>query len=87
MTEYKLTRNNYGERLLWSFIAMLKTDNGYELFKKSWWGMNNDSWWLTNDISDGVIKGDRGSLLDYKVDFQKNIIDIELVKKKRRKKI
>lgn len=84
MIEYDLTRSKFNEKLLWRFCEMFKTDKGYEMFKATWWGKDEDSWWLNNEIHSGTIIGDEGSVLAYTVYYNKNKIEVELKKGKKK---
>lgn len=85
MFERDLTRSKFNDKLLWQFCTMAKTDNGYELFKSTWWGKDEDSWWLNNKTYSGNITGDKGSIINYTIYYNDNKIEFELAKNKRRK--
>lgn len=74
MKEYDLTYYCFKEKLLWKFVAMIKTKKGYELFKESWWIKRDDD----NDINfdnynnNGIIVGDKGTKINYTIDYKFN---------------
>lgn len=74
MKEYDLTYYCFKEKLLWKFVAMIKTKKGYELFKESWWIKRDND----NDINfdnynnNGIIVGDKGTKINYTIDYKFN---------------
>lgn len=53
---------------------MIKTKKGYELFKESWWIKRDND----NDINfdnynnNGIIVGDKGTKINYTIDYKFN---------------
>ena len=74
MKEFNLTYYCFKEKLLWEFVAMIKTKKGYELFKESWWTKRDND----NDINfdnynnNGIIVGDKGTKMNYIIDYKFN---------------
>lgn len=86
--EYDLVLYMYEDKLNWRFLKMFTTDQGYELFKKSWWGKNEEGWWeSTGNIEQtGIIKSDCGTELNYIINYKNNKIYLEKVKNRKRKR-
>lgn len=82
MKEYDLTYYCFKEKLLWKFVAMIKTKKGYELFKESWWIKRDND----NDINfdnynnNGIIVGDKGTKINYTIDYKFNKLYINSCK-------
>ena len=74
MKEFNLTYYCFKEKMLWKFITMIKTKKGYELFKGSWWIKRDND----NDINfdnynnNGIIVGDKGTKINYTIDYKFN---------------
>ena len=74
MKEFNLTYYCFKEKMLWEFITMIKTKKGYELFKGSWWIKRDND----NDINfdnynnNGIIVGDKGTKINYTIDYKFN---------------
>lgn len=64
---------------------MIKTKKGYELFKGSWWIKRDND----NDINfdnynnNGIIVGDKGTKMNYIIDYKLNKLYINDGKNKR----
>lgn len=74
MKEFNLTYYCFKEKLLWKFVAMIKTKKGYELFKESWWiKRDNDNYInFDNYNNNGIIVGDKGTKINYTIDYKFN---------------
>ena len=74
MKEFNLTYYCFKEKMLWKFITMIKTKKGYELFRGSWWIKRDND----NDINfdnynnNGIIVGDKGTKINYTIDYKFN---------------
>ena len=74
MKEFNLTYYCFKEKMLWKFITMIKTKKGYELFRGSWWIKRDND----NDINfdnynnNGIIVGDKGTKMNYIIDYKFN---------------
>ena len=85
MKEFNLTYYCFKEKMLWEFITMIKTKKGYELFKGSWWIKRDND----NDINfdnynnNGIIVGDKGTKMNYIIDYKLNKLYINDGKNKR----
>ena len=85
MKEFNLTYYCFKEKLLWKFVTMIKTKKGYELFKEYWWTKRDND----NDINfdnynnNGIIVGDKGTKMNYIIDYKLNKLYINDGKNKR----